>query len=84
MKLFFLPVLCIFSPVFLSHCVGANSSVDSRCLPELFLFVDGCVILDFHEGHGGWGLLYRHLGDIPSLIWELFLYLLYLHIDSFI
>lgn len=38
-----------YSPVFFFHYVAEVSEVDSRLLPELFLFVDSCLITDLHR-----------------------------------
>ena len=51
-KLFFLPQ-CIYSQVFCSTVFDEVSYVDSRDLPELFLFTGSCLLV-FCGGKGEW------------------------------
>ena len=47
--LFLLFFVGLFSSI-LFHCIAEASSVDSRALLELFLFVDNCLISDLYGG----------------------------------
>lgn len=58
-----LSFLC-FVFVFCIPCVTTVSEADSRPLPEQFLFMDSCLIVDLCCRTGGWGLLYLHFGDM--------------------
>lgn len=65
-----LPTLFVqlFSGFFLLlfHCVAETSSVDSWALPELFLFMDSCLIIGLGGGHGACVFLCCHISLLPS------------------